>query len=455
VSGAVNILCFGWVSVFLPVAEQTCAAKWTENGEEFDLRANQERRRSARITPDPFLIIRLPQGNQGVVLDVSSEGLGFLAASPVEENAPFPFELTTRSQGAVTAAGRLAWKDASGKRGGLRFTELPADAEALVHRAMGLAARPHLDAPQGFLPAGSLLAALEEENRDLRSRIERIEKESALASEPAAEPGGKKRLQRQMLAANILTLGLAGFVALAIWYSFGYSINGRQARAVLARLRAPMAGLWAKEAARAASWKGLVKAEITRAGEKPAAAAAAIPREAPEPASGRAAVETAEPFSARPENAAGPEMLQPAVEKTETVDGSPAGAPEKSFDEAARESLKPAAPASEPKTLTLSTQAESAAANANASVQALWQAVEKGDAAAEVELAGRYLTGRGVAKNCNQAAVLLSAAQGHKNALAGEKLKGLAEYGCGAPQSSATAGGAAREGTRPDEMPVP
>jgi TPR repeat protein len=62
--------------------------------------------------------------------------------------------------------------------------------------------------------------------------------------------------------------------------------------------------------------------------------------------------------------------------------------------------------------------------------QLLWQAVEKGNVPAEVELANLYLLGQGVAKSCGQARVLLSAAQLRKSTTAGKKLDDFPQYGC-------------------------
>ena len=73
---------------------------------------------------------------------------------------------------------------------------------------------------------------------------------------------------------------------------------------------------------------------------------------------------------------------------------------------------------------------DSDASNPPKAVQLLWQAVEKGSAPAEIELAGLYLAGRGVSKSCSQALVLLTAAQNHKSALAEQRLRSLPRYGC-------------------------
>jgi hypothetical protein len=60
----------------------------------------------------------------------------------------------------------------------------------------------------------------------------------------------------------------------------------------------------------------------------------------------------------------------------------------------------------------------------------LWARVAKGDVSAEVALAKLYLTGEGVAKNCVQARLLLSAAAGDGNGEAQQKLAQLNRKGC-------------------------
>jgi hypothetical protein len=63
-------------------------------------------------------------------------------------------------------------------------------------------------------------------------------------------------------------------------------------------------------------------------------------------------------------------------------------------------------------------------------VRLLWVAVEKGNSNAEVALAGLYREGRGVAKNCDQAKVLLTAAAKKGNAEAQKRLVQFLAEGC-------------------------
>jgi TPR repeat protein len=63
-------------------------------------------------------------------------------------------------------------------------------------------------------------------------------------------------------------------------------------------------------------------------------------------------------------------------------------------------------------------------------VRALWSAVGQGNTAAEVTLAKLYLIGGGVAKNCDQARVLLRAAAKKGNPEAIAKLSQITRQGC-------------------------
>ncbi|PYU22883.1 MAG: hypothetical protein DMG30_13540 [Acidobacteria bacterium] len=65
--------------------------------------------------------------------------------------------------------------------------------------------------------------------------------------------------------------------------------------------------------------------------------------------------------------------------------------------------------------------------NPTVASQLLWSAVEKGSSAAEMDLADLYLHGDGVARNCDQARVLLSAASRKGNV---EAMHDLNRTGC-------------------------
>ena len=65
-----------------------------------------------------------------------------------------------------------------------------------------------------------------------------------------------------------------------------------------------------------------------------------------------------------------------------------------------------------------------------AAIRLLWVAVEKGNTDAEIELAELFRQGRGVAKNCAQTRILLSAAARRGNAEARKRLEAFQREGC-------------------------
>jgi len=72
----------------------------------------------------------------------------------------------------------------------------------------------------------------------------------------------------------------------------------------------------------------------------------------------------------------------------------------------------------------------SRSAEISAAVRLLWIAVEKGNTAAEIDLAELFRTGRGVAKNCDQTRILLSAAARKGSAEARKRLEAFQRAGC-------------------------
>jgi hypothetical protein len=107
----------------------------------------QERRHSIRKTPENLAYISLPFNNGGIVLDVSEGGLGFRAIAPVKADGPIRFQFAIDAAARVEAVGELAWKDETGKTGGLRFTMLPDEMREYIRVWSGQAKSSVLDIP--------------------------------------------------------------------------------------------------------------------------------------------------------------------------------------------------------------------------------------------------------------------------------------------------------------------
>ena len=360
------------------------------------LRKPQERRRTLRVTPDPFLVIRLSSGNSGVVLDVSRDGLGFLASAPVEETETLRFEISGRTTAASAAAGRLMWKDVTGKRAGVRFTQLPEDLRALLGR---------------YLPSQEVPVTLRKERKTAGAPI--------LAFEQPVRSGPRFHAKRLAFAVNAVTSLLACCIALGIWYSVNRPAGG---------------GGTAKGTPGVARFVSLLRSVYWRtpfshahgntaavSGERPKNTVAPVPANIPFPLPFPAArnstplitAASGPPFQSAAPVAAELPRPEPAQAGRPVALSVPADAGEAALAQARELLHKNADPAQQAK-----------------GAQLLWQAVEKGSVPAEVELANLYLLGQGVAKSCGQARVLLTSAQLRKSAAAAKKLDDFPQYGC-------------------------
>jgi hypothetical protein len=92
---------------------------------------NAERRKSPRTKVEALAYINFEPNNGGIVLNVSEEGLGFHAVTPVQQTGTLHFWFSAEGH-RVEAAGELAWTDETRKTGGLRFAVLPAEVREQV-----------------------------------------------------------------------------------------------------------------------------------------------------------------------------------------------------------------------------------------------------------------------------------------------------------------------------------
>jgi hypothetical protein len=182
---------------------------------------------------------------------------------------------------------------------------------------------------------------------------------------------------------------------------------------------------------------GSQQQEQARSAAPQGASPSARPNEQRNP---RADAESAEaPPVAAPGGFASPQRLSPQAPSAErapaTTLSAQSGSPEPGPQQGARapaSQLPPAADAGESQLMLARQYLDGRAHPRNPTVasQLLWSAVEKGNSAAEMDLADLYLRGDGVARNCDQARVLLSVASGKGNPEAMQKLSELNRTGC-------------------------
>ncbi len=111
-----------------------------------------ERRQASRMTVKGLAYVNLDRDNGGIILNISEGGLCFQATTPVQRTETVRLWFSYRSQGIEAGLGHtskndaqtrdipgfveteseLTWTDDTQKRGGLRFTKLPADARKQI-----------------------------------------------------------------------------------------------------------------------------------------------------------------------------------------------------------------------------------------------------------------------------------------------------------------------------------
>jgi cell division protein FtsN len=90
-----------------------------------------ERRHSARIALKNLAYVNLEPDNGGILIDVSEGGICFRSAVPVPPSSTVSFSFSLHHH-RIEASGRLAWSDATRKRGGLKFTNVSPDAQKAI-----------------------------------------------------------------------------------------------------------------------------------------------------------------------------------------------------------------------------------------------------------------------------------------------------------------------------------
>ena len=86
-----------------------------------------DRRHASRTKLDQLAYINIEPDNGGIVLNVSGEGLGFHSIAPVERNGTLRLALQEQNR-KIDICGEVVWTDDVQRSGGVRFTNLPAEA---------------------------------------------------------------------------------------------------------------------------------------------------------------------------------------------------------------------------------------------------------------------------------------------------------------------------------------
>jgi hypothetical protein len=366
-----------------------------------------ERRTTRREKPEKLSYIQFEPEGGGIVVNASERGLAFHVATALRLRGPIRLSVSPNPLQQIKLAGECAWMDETKKSGGLRFTELTADASNQIRQWLGQAAGPEPADGKSGLPR---VAPSEESDTYVRAP----NSTSALLS-PA--PGNARPL-RADVAAHFCSLPAETAPSAPFFREEQFSVSRPRRLRVLAPgflvfVLALMPIFLSQD------FRREIGAALVRIGEKLGGNAVrqphvspSTPLQIPDPGFG----------STPPGSSPGPE-----TPRKETLEQSRPGASTETTE--APVNSTDSRPGDRQTSRQFIAEANSTS-DRSAFARQLWSALGAGDSSAEVRLAQLYLTGDGVPKNCEQARVLLRAASRNGNREATEQLRKLGKSAC-------------------------
>jgi hypothetical protein len=403
-----------------------------------------ERRLTSRTKLNQIAYVNLQTGNGGIMLDASAAGIGFQAAGRIDPNAPMRFQSSAWSTEGIEISSELVWLDATGKRGGLRFVDATTEVHEAIRMWLGeLGLRwahhdepaplmqPNLSLPteENVTPPTStgnfsdLSASFSQANKIPEKNIPEVPQSGSSPSENGETAGfddilpqhSAVKLHDESRAAS--SLGSAG-----IFGSFPVADDPQEPKS-----RVLLAALTVAVLLSVAGVFFYLGHALERLSGRRA-----------EPTNPSALAQAPSTINVQP--AANPDLQPPQSVSPRDVMGpkEPVALPSKKPVSPIAEAGAPIA-ASTPPRDTGQVELDRARQylqddkeeDRAAALPLLWAAVGKGNVEAEVELAALYTSGQGVpAKNCDQARILLRAAQANNSTVAAQKLAELPSDGC-------------------------
>jgi hypothetical protein len=401
----------------------------------------QNERSIVRKKTQSLVYLELGRENGAVMTNLSENGCGFQAISQVKlGKTRFAFQISGGRR--LAGEAEVAWVDEAGVTGGMRFLDLQPEARRQVRTWLndtnapeepGEGVAPAGAAPVDALRQGWLSAQNWEANATpspQRARQHNSQTESSvgvaepLLSAPWANvppapnfPGLEDVRSRFPLMRGEDSYGYSRARSTALWKSLAMLATVVAAGALLY--------VYQREVGDSLIWLGETLSGRTRAS---AVVPESKPAEAvPVPAEANAAPEKTEAEAAPP---AEPD----ATQKAES-DVIPKKEPELARDKEPTPVQSEAVIRNKERSQSVLEQPPvrqkvDPPRSEGESVSSLWDAVQGGSISAEMSLAERFVRGDGVAKNCDQARVLLKAAAGKGNKEARLRLYQLESGGC-------------------------
>lgn len=388
---------------------------------------NSERRHAHRERPKELSYIQFEPGGGGIVLNASNQGLAFQASAALRRNGPIQLCVSPNPMAQIKLTAEIAWMDETQKSGGLRFTELRADARNQILQWLTQTSQsqtsaeeftvsscPLVEETDHRLFTGSLSlgngtphplssaadSAMLTGSHSANLVAPRIWGAPArLRLPPLISLGRQKPIPQPQL---LIGLAIGSLILVLAFMTIFFSRAFRQEIGnSLVRIGEKL--------------KGNHNAQPDRPSPMPMPMPIPVPESIP--------VQISKQTSVSPPSVANPVPASPAKESLDQV------GPDASIQ--ITQGTTDSATRSEDRQHSRQNTADARARRGrSARARQLWSALGAGDSSAEVPLAQLYLTGDGVPKNCEQARVLLRAAAKNGNIDALRQLRQLKTSSC-------------------------
>jgi hypothetical protein len=426
---------------------------------------NQNKRSVVRKRTQQLVYLELGRDNGGVMLNLNEDGCGFQAITPVRcGETRFAFQISGGRR--ISGEAEVVWVDDLGIMGGLRFLNLPLEARKQIRRWLEETKAP--EEHGAFEPAVTAPADVASRGirgdvgKDVSAEMARPRQTTLPYSAPARAveepqpatpawanlrasipPPQDERFPDMPLLRDDGTYATSRPRSVALWRGIAVM--------ALATAVAAMVVAYQREVGNSLIWLGETLSGKTKAsGELPENKQPAVNPTESNSASATPAESTVEspkpdehkaeptnttsqvPADGSPASAAGAAAAGAAapgaaavgrqgsrLDTMNTVGGGQRQQSALDRQQIPRSNGGSASPAISPETW-----------NSNDSVESLWGAVQGGSVAAERSLAERFVHGEGVAKNCDQAKILLKAAADRGSREARLRLYELETGGC-------------------------
>jgi hypothetical protein len=369
--------------------------------------ALSDRRQAPRTKLSEIAYIGMGPENGGLVLDVSDGGLSFHSVAPVQPSETIRFLLSMQGQTRIEGAGEVVWTNELRTVCGMKFTSLSGDAREFLNNWTNKSSKPadkseYPDSSVSNVAPGSEapLPYLTDHSRTGAEPLFAI----APLNETSLSEADVRPLWREPIISRIAFVFLAAALTVTA-YNYGVHVGKSQASSV------PQA------ASNPAPPKG---AQLS---PPPPDSAPAVTSEAP-------SVPNIQSFAPSLDVSPAKSAL---VNTSKAIDAAESSTERLTANASAPAALSPQG--SEAGNLQLAAalaylNEKNGSRDAAKALKQLWAAVGNGNSEAEVVLAGLYVQGDGVTKNCEQGRVLLKAAMKSGNAQAKLKLAELKAHGC-------------------------